>query len=136
MPGGPAVEGEWQHLLVRRSGTDVTLWVDGTQIPGSLTVNEAIQTSGTPRLGVRGDEYDEWFDGAIAQVARWSTALTSAQIGDLAGGDHSLDFAAGALDWFLPLGRDDEDSVGGTFTATPMGTTVGGAPPVAPPTIP
>jgi hypothetical protein len=140
--GGPSgnlfadpIESEWQHLLLRRSGTTVTFWMNGTQVPGSFEASEAIAPATDARLGVA-EDFGGWFHGGIAQVTRWSSALTSAEIGDLAGGTHPLDLASGTLDWFLPLGRDPEVVEGSNFGVSPSGTEVGGAPPVSPPTNP
>jgi uncharacterized protein YjdB len=135
--GGPSTEGVWQYLVVRKSGTVVRLWVDGTEITThSLTVDGAITPSVSPRFGVRGDGTPEWFSGGIAHVARWSSALSPAEIVLLAGGTHALDVASGTRDWFLPMGRDPEVVIEGDFTLSVTGTVRGGAPPVDPPTTP
>ena len=135
--GAPAVEGQWQHLVVRRSGTTVRLWSNGTEITtGSIEIDEAANASGTPRLGVRGDGLGDWYSGAVAHVTRWSSALAPAEISALAGGVHARDVSSGTQDWFIPLGRDPEVQVGGDFTLSVSGAVAGDAPPVDPPSGP
>jgi uncharacterized protein YjdB len=135
--GAPAVVGEWQHLVVRRSGTTVRLWSNGSVIPiGSIEITEAANASGTPRLGVRGDLSGGWYSGGVAHVTRWSSALSPEELADLAAGVHALDVSPGTRDWFIPLGRDPESQVGGGFVLSVFGTTTGDAHPVAPPSTP
>jgi hypothetical protein len=133
---GDSEEGQWQHLAVRRSGTTVTFWVDGVQVPGSRTLDAAVVPDGGSSLGLALGFGPSAFDGGIAQVTRWSTALPDATIGALAGGTHPLDVAATDRDWFVPLGRDPEERVGGTFSISVFGAQPGNAPPVSPPSGP
>jgi uncharacterized protein YjdB len=138
MPVGvPPTEGVWQHLVIRRSGDTVRIWSNGVEFTAAgLEVTEAVPSSGPPTIGGRGDLFGDWFSGNIAQVTRWSSALTPGEIAALAGGTHPLDVNSGARDWYIPLGRDPEGSVGGSFTLQVTGTTPGSAPPVAPPSTP
>jgi len=135
--GAPAVEGQWQHLVVRRSGTTVRLWSNGSEITtGFIQIDEAVNASGTPRLGVRGDGIGDWYSGGVAHVTRWSSALSPQEIASLAGGTHALDVSSATRDWFIPLGRDPETQVGGDFTLAVFGTSAGDSPPVEPPSGP
>jgi hypothetical protein len=133
---GDSEESQWQHLVLRRSGTTVTFWVDGAQVPGSRTLDAAVVPDGGSSLGMALEFGPSAFDGGIAQVTRWSTALPDATIGALAGGTHPLDVAASDRDWFVPLGRDPEERLGGTFSISVFGAQPGNAPPVSPPSGP
>jgi sialidase-1 len=75
-------DGQWHHLVLRRGGGRLTLFVDGTQwsvadIPGSVSRNSPFGVHIGQRMDSRA-----FFTGAIDEVHVWDRALTDAELSD------------------------------------------------------
>jgi autotransporter-associated beta strand protein len=78
----------WYAVVVRRSGTVLSLFVNG-QLLASATVVGALPTSTNPLLIGRRNSLDPRnfaVDGRLDDVAIWSRGLSNAEIANLAGG--------------------------------------------------
>ena len=107
------VAGTWHHLAVVRSGSVLRLYLDGQQQGSPLTIPGDGQPVGTLRLGK--DTFNGTLDGGASQfygllddVAVFTSALTQAEIGQLAGAQHltgtEQDLLAGFVFGYAPLG--------------------------------
>lgn len=80
---GTVTQGTWYHIaLVRSSATDLRLYVDGTQVPSTVTRNVSSRSAATDmRMGSSpwGDQSDH-INGRIAAVKIWTAALTQNEI--------------------------------------------------------
>lgn len=76
----------WVHLAITRSSGTVTGYVNGVAEATTHTITEsvpsAVMSVGSSRASPGGD----YFDGLIAGVAVWNSALTPAQLAQLAAG--------------------------------------------------
>ncbi|MEV8559480.1 sialidase family protein [Streptomyces sp. NPDC051917] len=75
-------DGQWHHLVLRRGGGRLTLFVDGMQwsvadIPGSVSRNSPFGVHIGQRMDSRA-----FFTGAIDEVHVWDRALTDAELSD------------------------------------------------------
>ncbi|MER6062463.1 sialidase family protein [Streptomyces sp. NPDC001792] len=75
-------DGQWHHLVLRRGGGRLTLFVDGMQwsvadIPGSVSRNSPFGLHIGQRMDSRA-----FFTGAIDEVHVWDRALTDAELSD------------------------------------------------------
>ncbi|MGW1913104.1 exo-alpha-sialidase [Streptomyces sp. NPDC002076] len=74
--------GQWHHLVLRRGGGRLSLFVDGTEtsvadIPGSVSRNSPFGVHIGQRMDSRA-----FFTGAIDEVHVWDRALTDAELAD------------------------------------------------------
>jgi RHS repeat-associated protein len=68
----------WSHVAVTKSGTAVTLYINGAAA-GAGTITGAVSTNTNPlRLGAREDGF--YFDGRTDEIAAYNTALAPARI--------------------------------------------------------
>ncbi|MGW1808107.1 exo-alpha-sialidase [Streptomyces sp. NPDC002078] len=75
-------DGQWHHLVLRRGGGRLSLFVDGTEtsvadIPGSVSRNSPFGVHIGQRMDSRA-----FFTGAIDEVHVWDRALTDAELAD------------------------------------------------------
>ena len=85
--GDPVNDGEWHHVAgVYAEGEGVKLYYDGElhmEVPGYVP-NVPIQNTGNLIIGAYGTESDEFFDGAMDEVAVFNVALEADVIKDIA----------------------------------------------------
>jgi trimeric autotransporter adhesin len=127
------IVGQWQHVLFMRSGNVVSFHIDGVEVPQTITLTGAIDVAGPVNLGRRSDaDANRYFNGHLAQLGRWSRALTAPERNALAAGLNPRDITD--FDFVVPLGHEPERSFGATFTFTPLNAPpVVAGPPVDPP---
>jgi len=77
-------DGQWHHMALQRSGTTVSVWVDGTQNP--ITATQANDFSGPLRLGGDAENWGESLTGLLSDIAIWNVALSADEIAGLADG--------------------------------------------------
>ncbi|GHE05573.1 sialidase family protein [Streptomyces alanosinicus] len=75
-------DGQWHHLVLRRGGGRLSLFVDGTQysvadVPGSVSRNSPFGVHIAQRMDSRA-----FFAGAIDEVHVWDRALTDEEVSD------------------------------------------------------
>ena len=107
---GPAMDADWHHLamsFVAGDGADaLKLYIDGVEVD-SETLNGLTPVTPTNNWTIGSDRLtSRYFDGAIDDVAIWSTALTGAEIFALANGSEtpmSLAFPPAAGDIPEPM---------------------------------
>lgn len=125
-----ALAAGWQHVVMQRSGTVYTCYIDGVQHwTDDLGTLDAITLTGLDLfIGGRSDlNSDRMFGGALADLAKWSRALTSQEIADLAdpqSGVRAADLTT-SRDYLYQLDGDasPEPEAGGGTSATVNGTT-------------
>jgi hypothetical protein len=129
--------GIWQHAVVRKNGTAVSFYVDGTY-QGGFTSDATINDSGTSfKLG---DRYDlaRSFDGLLDDVRVYNRALSPEEIARLANvgrAQTASSFTNRLTDGLVGRWSFDGDVTGPTYTEDTSGngndgTIVGGAIPV------
>jgi PKD repeat protein len=78
-PGTPSTTG-WTHLAMTRSGSLLTLYVNGRSV-ATATVPGATNTStGLLAIGRTGSSTTDYFNGSVDEVAFYPTALSSSRI--------------------------------------------------------
>lgn len=72
--------GTWHHVVVSKSGENITFYVDGSQVGATQVGVSAIYDSTAPfRVGAHGNN-QSYFDGQIDDVRVWNVARTGAEI--------------------------------------------------------
>lgn len=104
---------EWVHLAITRSSNTVTGYVNGvaeaTTHTNSESVLDAVMSVGSSRASPGGD----YFDGLIAWVAIWNSALNAAQVARLAAGESPT--VIGGEHRYFPLDGEQGPVVNGQF---------------------
>jgi hypothetical protein len=78
-PGAPTA-GVWTYLALTRSGSTVTLYVNGTAVK-TMTLSPALNTStGILALGRQGSGSADYFNGSIDEAAVYNKALSATQV--------------------------------------------------------
>src|SRR2546423_13198425 len=68
----------WHHVAATKSGSAVHLYIDGTDVTGSVT-NRTIATNTLPLL-IGQSSGSSFFDGTLDEVALYNTALSAATV--------------------------------------------------------
>ena len=83
--GGALATNEWNHVALTYSGRSLRLYLNGREVASRTFASRASSDAPAP-LGIGtlvGRSRVQPFAGAIADVRIWSSALTSAQVGDV-----------------------------------------------------
>lgn len=116
---GSIATGSWQHVGMRRVGSQLTFFIDGVQLTYSAGVDT---TSGTttdtqnPRIGNDRAAGGANWNGHQAELAIWSNDLDNNEMVSLAKGFSPLLVRPSELVFYVPMtgGRDPEpDLIGG-----------------------
>ncbi|MFX0194673.1 MAG: LamG-like jellyroll fold domain-containing protein [Candidatus Hodarchaeota archaeon] len=111
---------EWHHLLLRKSGSTLTLYVNGVS-QGNRTMS---RISPIASIGV-GESYGQYFGGSIDEVRIYNRALSESEIAELAG----IDLTSGLVGYWS---FDDPGNLGCDYSGTGNhGSPVGGATPTS-----
>lgn len=126
----------WQHAAIVASSTTARCpYLDGSFGTCSLTdisYPDSIDTFSVGYFSSTVSTY--YFAGYLAEVAVWSTDLSSTQMQSLAGGTNPQDIASGNLVFYAPLVDDLVDDIGAlTFTNNNSATQSGDHPTISPP---
>lgn len=81
--------GTWHHFAVKRSGTTLSLFIDGTLAGSDSTFTFALNQASPVVFGGHASttfQQVRWFDGQLDDIAVFSAALSDTEIGTLAGG--------------------------------------------------
>jgi hypothetical protein len=106
-------DGQWHHVVVTRSGTTYTLYVDNVSIG---TSGGTAPTYTRVFIGVRSNALN-FFNGSIDDVRVFNTALTTTQIAALYGGSIAPSCDQTCLGYWKmdePSGVTTQDASGGT----------------------
>ncbi len=77
------IPGTWKHILVRRSGNDVSIFVDNTSV-AETSLSGTVNPSPNPlRIGERQGIQQFPVNGAMDEVAFWSRAVSNEEITQL-----------------------------------------------------
>lgn len=101
---------EWQHLLLVRSGTTWTLYVDGVSAQSNTYADvDGCDPADALEFGRRDDgNADRAFGGALAEWAKWDRALNAAERSALVAGFSPACFPT-ALTWYLSMVRPAQE---------------------------
>lgn len=100
--------GVWHRLLIRRSGTTLALFSDGTSV-ASGTIGGGVNLAANLWIGSRSDEnVDRFFGGRMAEMFKIDRALSNAEIAGLSNGasPSRLSGIHDSTSWYLPMYRD------------------------------
>ncbi|MFC8733182.1 LamG-like jellyroll fold domain-containing protein [Luteimicrobium sp. NPDC057192] len=130
----PATTGAWHDVVGQYDGSSIRLYVDGRLVKATAQTGTATGPSGAKFLGVGADQnsggssMESWAKVTVASERIWDSALTAAQIGDLAGAVRTPVVDVPKADVL------DVDLSDGTYTDDAAGRTpdVSGSPVVAP----
>ncbi len=122
----------WHHLCMVYDGSEsgtarITLYFDSVSQPLSYIGTPPATLASAASLG--NFEIGRWAppgaftNGAIAEAATWTAALTPAEVASLAAGFSPEKIRPGALVSYLPLIGDTLDRKGNTWTDTGTSTT-------------
>jgi hypothetical protein len=109
------VANTWYHsAAVFTSSTNRSAFIDGAET-NSATSNAGPTNPNSVLVGSRvfGGNFGAYFDGDIAEVGIWNTALTAAEIAALAKGMTCDKVRPQSLVFYAPLVRDLQDVRGG-----------------------
>lgn len=121
-PGGNwTADTNWNHLVVQRSGTTITIYVNGSSIDSaSVGSIDAINPSDTFYFGARGGASSKWFNGTLAEWAKWDRALSAAERAALSAGFSPNCFPG--FSWFTPMVGGAYQELANGITTTNNGT--------------
>ncbi len=97
VPGPKVRVGEWQHIAVVYSSSDVKFYFNGTEYSYG-NPDQTTNTAETANIG-RNPTYGEYFDGSINEVRIWKVALTQSQIQDMMHNEITPSTIATGLNW-------------------------------------
>ena len=142
--GGPSIntgkpidlvrDGEWHHIVVTKSGSSATLYVDGTQEHSTSSATDSGDPAASPWHVMRNGTNDAYAAGEADELALYTRALSAAEV--KAHYDLATDLADDPLPSNPNTGTDPpagEPPVGGTgggggtLTPAPPGATPGPA---------
>jgi hypothetical protein len=113
-------------LAWRRSGTSVRMFVNGTDNGGFSTSHS--QGNSPCVIGSRYTQITEFVNGAVAEFAVWSVALTDAEITALARGFTAEQIRPQSLSFYASLVRNFQDVRGGLAITNNNSATVAAHP--------
>ena len=121
-------EGTWHHILVRNDGDDFQLYTDGVQRANNNTAWGSINPYLPLLFGNNSQLLEQsFFNGDLAEWAKWDSALTVPQIAQLVDGESPL--AVGSPAWYIPMQGDDYAGKVVPLSVTNSGTTDSAHPP-------
>jgi len=111
-----------QHaLIVERSGTTITLYVDGVSVANASDAGlDALTLNATNRFGMYNDGSNHFLNGVLADFAKWNRTLSASD--KTAYSTYSSNCFPGAA-WLPPMIRDYNEIVAG-IAVTNNGSTV------------
>lgn len=124
----PGASTAWQHLLLRRSGGTIAQYVNGAADGNGYSASfGAIDYAQALHLGGRSNhDPNRFFNGAMAEWAKWDRALSTGEMAALVAGAAPGNIPGG-LAWYLSM-LDYQERVAG-LTVTNHGSTLVGHPP-------
>lgn len=134
--GTPGTSTIWQHLILRRSGTTVTQYINGSADGADTNTNfDAINAGLSLYVGMRSDnDNDRRLGGSMAEWAKWNRALGAGERAALVAG-YSPKFFLNSLMWYVPMVRPYQEIIV-PLTVTNNNSTVSAHPPIIYPTSP
>ena len=123
--GTPGTSTAWQHIIVQRSVSTYTQYVDGSADGSTVNAGvDAINVGTALYFGARSDEdADRRFGGDMAEWAKWDRALIDTERAALASGFSPLFFPR-ELKWYVPMVRPYVELKEG-LTVTNDGSAIG-----------
>ena len=79
-------DGQWHHGVVTYDGSILRLYVDGVQVPTTLSTSSIPETTGNNhplKIGANSRIVENLFTGSIDEVGVWNRALTTTEITNL-----------------------------------------------------
>ncbi|MCC7449303.1 MAG: LamG domain-containing protein, partial [Anaerolineae bacterium] len=75
-----ATVGQWDHIVMTRSGSTLTLYINGVSVATATASGNLVTTSNVLAMGRKGSNSSGYFNGALDEVAIYNKALTAAQV--------------------------------------------------------
>ena len=102
--GNPVLNTAWQYVILIRSGTTVTQYINGAVDGSESNPNfDGVDVSGSLRFGIRGNVPANYsLVGSMAEGAKWDRALGVGEIAALVNGVRPWMFVD-SLKWYVPM---------------------------------
>lgn len=69
----------WHHVVATKTGATVKLYIDGSDVTGSVTNSTMVDTATALQIGRKADPIS-WFDGYLDEVAIYNTVLSASRV--------------------------------------------------------
>jgi hypothetical protein len=131
----PGTSVDWQHILLVRSGTTLTMYVDNVDVGSATNANvDEINVAANTFMGAREDlDAGRFLGGDMAEWAKWDRALNASERQALTDG-YSPAFYPHQRAWYVPMVREYMELHGLTVSNT--GSTTGNHPRIIYPSAP
>lgn len=126
-----SASGQWHHIAAVYDGSNIMIYVDGTQEDSTATTGNLSSTTAPVVLGAGGSGSENPFDGDLGHGAAWDVGLSASEVASLAAGVSPLRMRRDNLSFYAPVnGQSPELDVVGGASGTVTGTTVVEEPPI------
>jgi len=85
---GTATGGAWNHIVIRRNNTNLSLWINGTEADTSTMPNESTANSANIEIGCFGG-FDNTYPISVDEIRFYDYAVSNSTITSLAGRAYS-----------------------------------------------
>ena len=126
--GNQGLSTAWQHILIVRSGTTLTQYIDGSADGTATDANhDATDVAAVMYIGIREDfQVDRRLGGSMAEWAKWDRALDASERAALVAGYAPPFFNP---EWYIPMVRTYQE-LNNALTITNNSSTVAAHPPI------
>ncbi|MCC7451492.1 MAG: hypothetical protein IT324_29050, partial [Anaerolineae bacterium] len=111
-----AAVGRWDYIAMTRSGSTLTLYINGVAVATGTASGSLVTTSNALAIGRKGSLSEAYFNGAIDEVAIYNKALTADQI--------AAHYNAGQGSAIPTPTNTNTPTASSTFTLTPTATNI------------
>ncbi len=105
--------GNWYHIVARRSGTNVSIWLNGVMIDSASEVGYDTNMSAPLdcQVGIKEDKSSEALDGILDELGIWERGLSDDEIEDLYNSGTGLSYPFGITEISITLDSPDNETV-------------------------
>ena len=108
--GTPAANREWQHVLLMRSGADFNMYINGESAASGSNANAPAWELDVPLYFGSQEGVSNFFNGHLANWAKWDRPLLSGEIAAIVAGANSQRYRLN-LAWDMAMREDLRESI-------------------------